>query len=71
MDDLTWFLLASWALILVMGYVLRKMPAVVIGSIYGIWIGLQLYTDSPFMTLIFIVLNLYTGFNGIELWDGN
>lgn len=70
MNEIDWFYLASWLAILFIGYVFRKMPAVVVGSIFGIWVGLQFYNESPFITLVFLVLNIYTAYNGLELWDG-
>jgi len=70
LDPLNWFYMASWVAILAVGYLFKKAPAVIIGSIYGLWIALQFYAISPFITLVFLVLNIYTVYNGLENWDG-
>ena len=53
-----------------MGYVFNKPPLTVMGSIFGFYMAYTFNSVSPLLTLVLIIVNLYTSYNGLETWDG-
>lgn len=69
MNDTEWFKLALWLGVLAMGFIFRKPVLTVLDSIFGAYLGLGLYADSPMMALIMVLVNIYLGYEGLENWD--
>jgi hypothetical protein len=63
-------MIVLWLILVLGGYILEKMPVLVLGSIFGLWVAYQLYSISGFVTLVLLIVNLYTAYNGLEQWDG-
>lgn len=69
MNETTWFTLALWLALVILGWIMRKPPVVILGAIFGIWIGFGLYTDGAMIALILVLVNIYIAYEGLENWD--
>ena len=69
MSETLWFILTIWILLVLLGYIFRRPVISILGSLFGIWVGLELYAEGAFITLILILVNIYIAYDGLENWD--
>lgn len=61
MTDLTWFIFMVWIIFFVLGFKFKKDPIVPgIAGVMGIVMGVQIYSESTLLFLVFMVLGFYS-----------
>lgn len=69
MNETTWFTLALWLALIMVGWITRKPPVSILGGILGIWAGFGIYSDGSMLALILVLVNIYISYEALESWD--
>lgn len=69
MNDITWFTLALWLALVLLGWIMKKPAITIFSGILGIWAGFGLYSDGSMLALILVLVSIYIAYEGLENWD--
>lgn len=63
--DLNWFMLALWAIVMILGLLSRKSGIRTMGSILGVIFGVFTLRESSMAGLMILCLNLYVLYDSL------